>query len=531
MNTSYTILAVSLFFTLFANLTFFRQVIAVYPFSEGYYFFIFTVFVNLLAAFIIIFNLIIPKHRYLFKPLLIFFLLTTSITSYFLDSLGIVFDTKIITNILETNLHEAIDLLGLKLLAYFLVLGVLPSIFIFFIKIPDLSFKQELKNRLKFISGAALISLTLYASAGKNYASFFREHKPLRYYTNPTYYTYSVGKFISDHYQYREPAFTKLGEDSKIKTGDVERELVIMVVGETARADRFSLNGYTKETNPELKKESLISFKNMSSCGTSTSVSVPCMFSNLTRANFSENRVRTTENLLDLLMHTKNVEILWRDNNYSSKGVADRVPYQDFTSRKLNPVCDVECRDEGMLYKLQEYVDSRIQKDVFIVLHQMGNHGPAYYKRYPQEFEKFKPVCKTNELDKCTNEEISNTYDNAILYTDYFLAKVIAFLKHNSEKFETALLYVSDHGESLGEKGVYLHSLPYLIAPKEQTNVAAILWLEDSLKQEFDPNGLNKLADANLSHDNIFHTILGLFEIETTTYRKDLDILAESRRE
>ena len=171
---------------------------------------------------------------------------------------------------------------------------------------------------------------------------------------------------------------------------DDQKELVIVVVGETARADHFALNGYPRPTNPRLAGESqLISFNNVSSCGTSTAISVPCMFAFNDRRSFDVDESRYLENALDVIARA-GVDVLWRDNNSSSKGVADRVEYQDYKSRELNPVCDEECRDIGMLQGLQAYIDSR-PKDVLIVLHQMGSHGPAYYKRYPPEFEKFTP--------------------------------------------------------------------------------------------------------------------------------------------
>ena len=298
-----------------------------------------------------------------------------------------------------------------------------------------------------------------------------------------------------------------------------------MVVGETARADHFSLNGYPKKTNPLLEKEDIISFNNFYSCGTSTAISVPCMFSLLGKKGFSKEEFRWSENTLDVLKHA-GVNILWRDNNSSSKGVADRVTYQDFRTPTNNPDCDVECRDSGMLANLQEYIDSVMEGDILIVLHQMGNHGPAYYKRYPKAFEVFSPTCQSNQLETCSPEEISNSYDNVIVYTDYFLSKVINLLKSNSSEYESALVYVSDHGESLGENGIFLHGLPYSLAPEQQKHVAALMWLGEGMK-DHQPAILEK-QHQHLTHDNIPHTLLGLMEIESETYNRELDILSTS---
>jgi len=307
-------------------------------------------------------------------------------------------------------------------------------------------------------------------------------------------------------------ALINVAEDTKIIGETHKNELMILVIGETARSDRFSLNGYARETNPELKKHNVISFKDFSSCGTSTAISVPCMFSSLKRADFDIKEGLMHENVLDVLSRN-GVDILWRDNNSDSKGVAKRMSYEDFKSPSVNPACDGECRDIGMLNGLDQYINARKGKDILIVLHQMGNHGPAYYKRYPKEFEKFTPVCKTNDFGKCTNEEIGNAYDNAILYTDYFLSNVIKFLEKYDRDHETAMLYVSDHGESLGEYGVYLHGAPYAIAPKEQVHIPAIAWFGKHFDYTMDQ--VKPYESKPFSHDDLFCAMLTAYEMDT----------------
>ncbi len=297
-----------------------------------------------------------------------------------------------------------------------------------------------------------------------------------------------------------------------LESEDAHAELVILVVGETARADHFSLNGYPRATNPRLSLEAnLISFSNIHSCGTSTAISVPCMFSYSAHDGFDVKSARNTENGLDLLQKA-GVNVLWRDNNSDSKGVADRVPFENFRSAESNPVCDDECRDIGMLDGLQAYIDGK-SGDILIVLHQMGSHGPAYHRRYPAEFEKFTPACHSNELADCTQDEIINAYDNTILYTDYFLSQVIALLKANSPKYEAAMFYVSDHGESLGESGIYLHGMPYRFAPEAQTHVPVIAWIGSSSDIDY-AQSLALRNQAN-SHDVVFDTLLEVFEVTT----------------
>jgi len=407
------------------------------------------------------------------------------------------------------------------------LLGILPAWLIYKVQIPCQTIKWSFISTVTTIFISLIIIIVVLLSFSKFYTSFFREHKPLRYYTNPTYAFYSAGKYIVNKFDHRETQVKAIGLDAKKDVASEGRRLAIVVVGEAARADRFSLNGYEKETNPLLQNEDIINFSNMYSCGTTTAISVPCMFSYLERNNYSDKKAKSTENILDIMTRA-GIKVLWRDNNSSSKGVADRVLYEDYRSSENNKICDGECRDVGMLVGLQNFIDEQLNGDILIVLHQRGNHGPAYYKRYPQSFEKFNPVCRTNQLEECRQEEIGNAYDNAILSTDYFLALTIALLKQNDGKFQPALIYMSDHGESLGEGGLYLHGMPYFIAPDTQKHVGALMWFGDSIKHDINIERLNKLAGGDFSHDKLFHILLGFMQIKTTLYKEEKDILKSS---
>ena len=450
-----------------------------------------------------------------------------------MDTYHVVIDHEMIRNTLQTNLSESMDLMSSKLAWYVFLLGLLPSYLVYKTPLVYQAFLKEIWAKAKTIFIALTIMGILLLSFSKFYTSFFREHKSLRYYTNPTYWLYSIGKYIDKTMNAGPILVREIGTDARImeESDEKEKELVILVVGESARADRFSLNGYTKETNPLLKKEDIITFPNVVSCGTSTAVSVPCMFSSYDQEHYNYKSGISTENVLDILKHTNDVQILWRDNNSDSKGVALRVEYEDFRTSKKNPICDEECRDEGMLKGLDAYIEKHKDKDILIILHQMGNHGPAYYKRYPKEFERFKPACHSNQIETCSQEEVSNAYDNVILYTDYFLSKVISFLKKYSTTHETAMIYISDHGESLGENGLYLHGMPYFIAPDTQKNVATLMWLGDKIKEE-DINEMELKTHRNdpFTQDYLFHTLLSIFEVDTKEYNQALDMLHSSKR-
>ena len=515
------IIFTSIFLTLFYNTAFFKNVVNVYPFVSGNIAFLVSIAVLFSCLLVLAFTLIYTK--YTIKPVLILILTISSLAGYFMNSYNIIIDDEMLMNVVETNPAEAMDLFSFKLLAYLILLGILPSYFIFKVHISYGSLRSEILSKLKRMAICLIIIAAILFSFSRFYTSFFREHKPLRQYTNPTAWIYATAKLIKNTFFESKITVTPIGLDAKIPSTDTDRELIILVVGEAVRADRLSLNGYYRKTTPLLEKEDVISFSNMYSCGTSTTVSVPCMFSIFSRDDFSRKKGKSTENLLDVLSHA-GVSVLWRENNSTSKGTALRVPHENFRKPDKNPICeDGECRDVGMLAGLQEYIDGIETGDIFIVLHQMGNHGPAYYKRYPKEFEKFTPVCKTNQLEKCTAEEIGNAYDNALLYTDYFLSKVIDLLKQNSGMFEAAMIYLSDHGESLGESGLYLHGLPYSMAPDEQKRIGAVMWFGDSFK--IDKNALRAKSGNTYSQDNLFHTILGLMEIETEVYDQSLDFI------
>lgn len=439
-----------------------------------------------------------------------------------MNTYGTIYDDAMIINILQTNSDEAFDLLSSSFFVY-LAIGFLIPIII--VKKINLTYPDRLKDFVTRI-GLILVSILLMgltiALQPKQFATFFREHKSIRYYVNPIHPIFTASRLFVEQAFAKNQTFTVIGKEAKVRTNS-PKSLTIFIVGETARADHFELNGYNRATNPLLKNEEVLSFTNVASCGTSTAHSVPCMFSDLGRKNFDRATAKWRSNLLDILNATNEFKILWRDNNSSSKGVADRVLYQDYQSNVVNTICDPEgCRDEGMLIGLDDFIKENSHKNIFIVLHQIGNHGPAYFKRYPLTFEKFTPICNTSELNECSNQKIINTYDNALLYTDYFLTKTIQLLKKYDNEFQTLMWYESDHGESLGENGVYLHSIPYSIAPKEQTHVPRILWLGSKLTPI--KNELKKKISNDYSHDNIFHSVLDILNIDAKIKDKNLSI-------
>lgn len=518
-----TILLATLFIMATGNLSLFRRLAEVYP-LPGHPAFLLSLAIFFTLATLLLFLLVC--HGRLTRWILAFFLLASSFAAYFMDQYGVVIDCGMIENMFQTDAREMRGLMSWELLFRVAVLGALPAWLMLRYAPKPNGLKTELIARGKLLLLTTALLVAAVAPFTADYASFIREHKTTRLFANPTYFSYSMFKFVQLKLKSAGdlPLQKTAADARRVETG-TKKELIVLVVGETARADRFSLNGYGRETNPELKRRQVVSLNNVSSCGTSTGESVPCMFSVMKRRKFDREDALHMENALDVLFE-HGVQVLWRDNNSDSKGVALRVQYEDFRSPNLNPVCDRECRDIGMLSGLDRYIANHRDHDLLIVLHQMGNHGPEYYRRYPAEFERYTPVCKSGELGDCSKQEIDNAYDNAILYTDYFLSAVIDFLKRYDDRYETAMLYVSDHGESLGEHGIYLHAAPYGIAPSEQTHIPVIVWMGRQFDYSLDQ--LAPYRDYPLSHDDLFCMLMVGYEIETKTCESRKQVLLEN---
>ncbi len=520
-----TILIVTVFIMLTGNYSLFNGILNIYPLTIANLPFLISLalfFTLLTGGFFLI-----VCHGRLTRWVLALFLVLASQLAYYMDHFGVIIDTVMIDNIMQTNRSEFASLITTNLIVRTVIFGIIPAWILLKYCPNPASFKTELKSKLSCLVAFLVAILLLIVAFTPDYTSFIREHKVVRLYANPTYSAYSSIKYISQQTQIAtDVVIGKVADDAVLMDPSTSKnELIIMVVGETARADRFSLNGYKRDTNPLLSKQNIVSFTNVSACGTSTGVSVPCMFSSLGRKKYDKEIALKQENALDVL-HNNGIEVLWRDNNSDSKGVATRVKYQDFKSPTLNPDCAGECRDVGMLSGLDSYISSHQDKDMLIVLHQMGNHGPEYYRRYPKEFERFKPACQTGELRDCSQAEIDNAYDNAILYTDYFLSEVINFLKKYDDRYETAMLYVADHGESLGEHGFYLHAAPYIIAPKEQKRIPVIAWSGKNF--DYDLQDIKPYKDVVLSHDDLFCTLLVAYELNSNVCKSKNGMLARN---
>ena len=464
------------------------------------------------------------------KTIAIILLLLSSATNYFMYNYGVYIDATMIRNTFETNQREALDLLTFKLFVWITITGIIPAIILIFTKIKYKKFLSELKLRLIFSGIGILIILIFTGISFKEYAAFGRNNRDVRKLINTINYNYATIRYFRLQYLAHRKFIILDKNPQIIPYDDKSRTLLVLVIGETARAKNFSLNNYDRETNPLLKKEDIVNFKNVSSCGTATAISVPCIFSNMNREEFDVVDAKYIENLLDIVK-SAGYDVIWLDNDDGCKGVCNRVYTEEMVKINNKKYCDGEyCMDDVLLDGLDDRIKN-IKKDTLLVIHTMGSHGPTYYKRYPESFKKFTPSCDTAELQNCEKQQIVNAYDNTILYTDYILSSIIKSLKKFPE-LESSMLYVSDHGESLGENNIYLHSMPYKIAPEEQTHVPMVMWMSETMKKEdfIDYSCLKQEAtNDSFSHDNIFHSVIGLLEIKSSTYKKEYDMFLKCR--
>lgn len=466
------------------------------------------------------------------KILLGGFLLVSAAASYFISSYGIVIDHSMLANVMQTDSAEVFDLLTWRLTLWMLCLGLVPVLLLSRVEVLDRGWRRETIAKLASMMLLLLCMGGIVMSQYKSYASLIRNHREVRLLLVPSNVVAAVHGYLKRAMS-APKQLVVVGDDAhRIRPASLtgKPRVTLLIVGETARAANFSLNGYARLTNIELSKLDVINFTQATSCGTATATSVPCMFQDVGRDGYKDDMASGRENLLDVLLRS-GIQVLWRDNNSGCKGVCDRVPSEDVSHLEMDSACDGgECFDEVLLHGLQDYLNT-LDRDTVIVLHMKGSHGPAYYKRYPAAYEIFTPTCHSSQLDSCSSSSIQNAYDNSLAYTDHVLASAIDLLMRNTERLDSAMLYLSDHGESLGENGIYLHGMPYALAPSEQVHIPMLMWISSGFQRSLglDTRCLSQQADELVSHDNLYHSMLGLMGVSTRVYQASKDLFRGCR--
>ena len=520
------LLAVSLYFTVFSNGEFWRNVI-VAPAVQWKL--AAALFVIITAVHALLLGMVV--HRRYARPLLAVLILVTAVATHYMGSYGVYLDSDMLRNVLHTDRKESSELLSWRLLTPVLFAS-LPLALLWRVRLRVRPWRRALAVRAGFMAvlllafaGAAMLSF-------QDLSSLIRNRREVRYLVTPANYLVSLARVVTASPPGTRPARIPIGEDARQMPQAAGRRprLLVLVVGETARARNWGLNGYSRQTTPELARTDVINFPQVTACGSSTEVSLPCMFSPYGRHDYDQKKIRDHQSLLHVLEHA-GIRTLWRDNQSGCKGVCDGLAMQPLDDAKDPALCNGRrCLDEILLRGLEAAVPSGAG-DRVVVLHQLGNHGPNYFERYPPGFRRYTPVCESVDLGDCDRQAIVNAYDNALGYTDHVLAALIARLRRNPD-YDTAMIYLSDHGESLGEKGLYLHGVPYAIAPEEQTHVPMVMWFSPGFAASaaLDTRCVRQEAAEPASQDNLFPSVLGLLDVRTTLYDPDRDLFARCRR-
>jgi len=476
----------------------------------------------LLCLLIIFFSIV--SVRWLLKPINYLLLIISSGVLYGSLSYGVVFDYSMIQNTFETDSSEALSYLNPQLVGFLLLFCALPVFILSKVKIHFARPHQEAISRIKLIVACCLLIALVVANFYADYAATGRNNRILKKEIIPFQYLSSGYKYMRDQLLYSNIEFKSIDTAPTLIAPNTT-SVTVIVVGETARAKNFAYQGYKRNTNPYTQKHNVTYFNNVASCGTATAVSVPCMFSLQTQDNFDRLAADNQQNLIDLAQQAGS-DVLWVDNNSGCKNVCTRVVNIDISTTP-SALCDGKyCFDEALLAPLKRKLANLSQANTVIVLHMMGSHGPTYFKRYPEKFKQFTPTCDRSDIQNCSLDELVNTYDNTIAYSDFVNAQVIDQLKALPNNIDKQFLYVSDHGESLGEAGAYLHGFPYSFAPSTQTHVPLYMWADEHNQRITNTCLANLDTRAARSHNNIFHTLLNLIGIKSKTYQASLDLLA-----
>ena len=522
VSTETLVASAALFFTLACNGLFWRSALAVHPGSlrlAASLFFLLTGVHALLLGLLV--------WRWNARIMLTVLLLVSLAAAHYMGRYHIYLDADMLRNILATDRKESGELITPSLL-WPLALAATPAWCVWRVQLQRHAFPRAMLRRaaLLLVAVAAIACGGLLAS--QDVSSLLRGHREVRYLATPANILVGLPRAMRGDNPVHHAPKLPIGTDARAtpRAPGSKPRLLVIVVGETVRAANWGLNGYARQTTPELGGIGVVNFPDMHSCGTATEVSLPCMFSPWGRHDYDEARIRGHQSLLHVLEHA-GIATLWRDNQSGCKGVCEGLAIERLDEATDPALCaDGRCLDEILLEQLGEQARAR-PGDRVVVLHPLGNHGPSYFERYPARFRRYTPTCDTPDLGRCSREQIVNSYDNAVLYTDHLLRRTIDTLGRLDD-YDTAMIYLSDHGESLGENGLYLHGLPWAIAPEQQTRVPMAMWFSAGFAadRKLDLACLRERATQRADHDNLFSSVLGLMQVRTSLYERQRDLFA-----
>ena len=445
--------------------------------------------------------LLVYCFRMVGRCLVAFTLVGDAIMLYFVNNYEVLVTDEMMGNVWRTQYSEASGFFSWAFVFYVLLLGVLPSIYVIRRKLDYGSFKRFLGQT--GITVAAILAV-IFGNM-KNWPWIDRNSTELGSLLMPWSYIVNTIRYF-DGERKKNVKEILLPDPSAISE---TKDVCVLMIGESARRDHYSLYGYPKETNPYTSKDSVIALVADASA-TYTAAGV--------RAILEPTETRELHEILPNYLQRAGVDVSWRTSNWGEPPVHTEKYYRMQDLKEMYPEAD--SRYDGLLLAgLEEELKNSQADKIFVVIHGYTNHGPAYNTNYPPEFEVFTPVCNTVEMAKTSSEELNNAYDNSLVYTDYLMHSVIEMVKNLPDR-RGCVLFVSDHGESLGENNLYMHGVPYSMAPREQLEIPFVVWT--------DAQNLKVKPLEKVGQHHVFHSVLRFFGIESPAFDEEKCIFAKN---
>lgn len=421
-----------------------------------------------------------------------------AITLYFINTYEVLITDKMMGNVFNTQYSEASAYFSFQAVMYVLFLGILPATYVLMQRIRYGSFKRAAAN----IGTSLGLALVVVLANMPNFTWIDKNATQIGSLLMPWSYIVNSVRFYNEQKKLNEKEI--LLPDATIST--TSKDVCVLVIGESSRRDHFSLYGYERQTNPLLAADS-VTVLPAKSAATYTTAGVKAILDHKPTSKLYE--------ILPNYLNRAGVDVMWRTSNWGEPPVHIEK-YQKAAEQLKMLYPDVNSEyDEILLAGLEEEILACDKDKQFIVLHTSTSHGPTYFKKYPSQFEQFRPVCTTVEMSKADHAELINAYDNTILYTDYLLHSLIEILKRVPNR-RVCMLYVSDHGESLGERGLYMHGVPMSMAPDEQVDIPFIVWHNDTSLH------VKPIDEAEQYH--VFHSVLNFFGINSPIFDPTMSI-------
>ena len=457
--------------------------------------------VIILAVHFLLAYLLLYVGRTVGKIVIAISLVCNSLALYFINSYEVLITSEMMGNVFNTRFSEASGFFSLSGVAYFLFLGLLPCVVLFMAKLDygkakhwGISSAVAIGTILTF--GLANLSNTLWID--RNVPKLGSLILPWSYTVNSVRY-YNSWKRLNQ----KEIALP----DATIRNN--EREVCVLIIGESARSANFSIYGYNRPTTPLIEGDGVVALT-AESAATYTTAGV--------KAIIDHKPTNTLYEILPNYLYRNGVDVLWRTSNWGEPPL--HISRIEKVGDLKAQYPEAEGEYDGILFEgLSEVIEASDKSKMLVVIHTSTSHGPTYFKKYPKEFERFTPVCTTVEMSEANTEELINAYDNTILYTDYLIHSGIEQLRR-LEGWRSTLLFVSDHGESLGENNLYMHGMPKSMAPREQFEIPFIVWTSDG----------RTTTQSEVGQYHVFHTVLNALSIESEVYNPEYDIFSNNAK-